>query len=698
MQFWRRYGCPGAALAFFLFTASACSDGGDSPPSEPPAQAGQSRISRVEITSRVSPAFGGTAFGQAGAYELLVGKAYGVADPASAKNEPVTDLGGAPRNAQGLVEYSMDIAILKPIDASKANGTLLYEVGNRGSKNLMAVFNGGSGNFTAADGGGAGVGLSRGYTMVWSGWQGDLVSSHNATGGGTMAAVVPQVKGPNGQTITGVVRDEFTLDGQTGSAIPAIPENATSFDAPLFYFPVEADPAKFKLTVRQRADDAPVELPSSQMAMVGPKTVRVQLAQGFDLGAIYDITYTARDPMAAGLSFVSVRDFISFLRHSAADDTGQANPLAVAGRPALSRTIAIGLSQSGRYQRDFIYLGFNSDERGRKVFDGMLPQGAGAKRGFFHQRFAEATRSPDVQHEHRGYPGAQFPFTYGTLTDPFLGKTDGILARCSANDSCPKIMHLDSDWEQWQQAASLVVTDPLGRAIELPAAVRAYYVAGAPHSNGAGIASGAPLTKGICEYPQNGVSWAPVLRALVVAMDDWLRSGTEPPASRYPATAAQGRLSIDALRNSFPVLPDYRFNSLYGKLQLIDFTQNPPVPIAPSAPYPIGVLRVNSDGNPYDGIVLPELAVPIATYSGRNTRGPRNAPGELCGTHGHAIAFAKTQADRSASGDPRPSLAERYGSDAEYRARLKTAADALVAQRFMLPADAANYANYALPR
>ncbi len=662
------------------------------------ASAGQSRIVRLEVTSRLSPAFGGRAFGTAGQYELLVGKAHGVADPTSQRNATVTDLDGAPRNAQGLVEYTTDFAILKPIDLTKASGTLVYEVGNRGRKALMATFYGGTTDFTTAAGAGQGVGLAQGHVLAWSGWQGDLTSSQTAAGGGTMAAQLPKATGINGQTITGTVRDEFTLDGQTGPAIPAIPADAKSFDAPLFYTPLQPDIAKFKLTVRRRADDATTTLPSSAMTFIPPKTVRVELPPGYDRGAIYDITYTAKDPTVAGLSFVSVRDFVSFLRNTAADQSGTANPLAAGGRSGVQRTISIGLSQSGRFQRDFIYLGFNIDEQGRTVFDGMLPQGAGAKRGFFHQRFAEATRSPDVQHEHRGYPGAQFPFTYGMTRDPFLEKTDGILARCTQTNSCPKVMHIDSDWEQWQQAASLVVTDPLGRKVALPPNVRAYYLAGAPHASGEGIATPTALDPTICLYPRNGLSWGPVLRALVFAMEDWIKSGTEPPATRYPADASEGRVTIDALRNAFPPIPGYSFNSMYGKLQLIDFTSDPPAPIAPSAPYPTSVLRVNADGNPFDGVVLPEVAVPIATYSGRNTRGPNNAPGELCGTHGSAIGLPRTAAERTSAGDSRLSIDERYATEADYRRSLREVANGLVTQRFMLPADAAAYDTYKLPR
>jgi hypothetical protein len=320
---------------------------------------GKSRIVRLDISSRVSPAFGGARFGDTGQYELLVGKAYGVADLSSTRNDAVTDLSGAPRNAQGLVEYSMDIAILKPIDMGRANGTLLYEISNRGNKSLMRTFYSGSGDFTTAEGAGKGVGLHQGLMMVWSGWQGDLTSSHTGTGSGTMAAVFPKAKGPDGSAITGTVWDQFIPDVRIGPTIRSGGEAGRSFDAPLSYPPLEPDVNKFKLTVRQRADDAPVTLPTSRMTWVSPNTVRVDQPSGYDFGAIYEVTYTAKDPVVHGLSFVSVRDLISFLRNSAMDESGNTNPLTVSRHSGVQRTIAIGLSQSGRFQRDFIYLGFN---------------------------------------------------------------------------------------------------------------------------------------------------------------------------------------------------------------------------------------------------------------------------------------------------------------------------------------------------
>jgi hypothetical protein len=665
-------------------------DGGDFPS----GKSHRSHLTRIEITAKVSPAFAGKSFGKIGQYELLIGKAYGEADPHSPRNAFVTDLADAPRNRAGLVEYSMDVAILKPIDMAKANGTLVYDVVNRGAKGLAPLRQlNGDGSFDKTTGvGPVGVGLEQGQVIVWSGWQADIDSSADATGLGLMAAKFPIATGAGGKPITGTVIDEFVLD-------TAIAPTATSFDATLSYTPAEADVTKLRLTVQQRADESPVTLPSSQMAFIGAKTVRVQRAAGYDLGAIYRITYTGKDPIVAGLSFVSVRDLISFLRHAAKDTAGNPNPLAVGHHSAIRTTIGAGFSQGGRFVRVFIYLDFNEDERGRRVFDGMIPVGGGAKLGFFHQRFAQPGRGADAQHDARGYPGAQFPFTYPTLTDPVTGKMDGVLARCSRSESCPKVMQLDSDSEQWQAQGSLVVTDTLGKPVQLPDTVRSYVAAGTPHLTPGGVASGTlPANAAMCENTGNPLSWAPLYRALILDLEAWLVAGTAPPDSRNPATEAEGRVSIETLAASYPKIPGYEFTRLYATLQLVDFSTDPWQTLLNPAPYPISFLRVNADGNAYDGVVLPEVAVPIATYSGRTTRKEGYAKGDLCPLlYGAAFPFAKTVAERTATGDPRPSIQERYASEADYRAKLKAVADQLVKQRLMLPVDAEVYNSFVLP-
>jgi hypothetical protein len=226
-------------------------------------------------------------------------------------------------------------------------------------------------------------------------------------------------------------------------------------------------------------------------------------------------------------------------------------------------------------------------------------------------------------------------------------------------------------------------------------------VASTPHASlppRAGVKTPGPLQKNICEQVMNPLTWAPVLRALVSDMNEWVKDGTAPPVSRYPASSAEGRVTIEALRNMFPPIPGYNFSLDYGKLQLMDFSKNPPQTISKFAPYAIQVMRVNGDGNVEDGVVLPEVAVPIATYSGRNTRAKGFAQGELCHTLGSSIPFAKTRAEREAKGDPRPSIEERYRDTDDYRAKLTTAAQKLVSERLLLPADAQAYLSFSLPQ
>ena len=650
--------------------------------------AGRSHISKIEITERVRPAFGGRSFGSVGQYELILGRAHGLADPLSPRNSGVVDLRLAPRNAQGLVEYSFDVAFLKPVDSVKGNGAAILEVTNRGRPILQTSLLRGNGDVRSEAGAGESSILEQGYTLVWTGWQADI-----APGPGVLTASFPIASEPRGP-VTAIVRDEIALDGSAGAQIAPVAADARAFEVTLYYPLADPSGPPPRVRVRQRADDAPTLLGGDRFEILGRDKLRIQRQPGFDLGALYEVEYTARDPKVMGLSFVSIRDLVSLLRQGA----GAIAPLQM---PRIERAIATGLSQSGRYLRDFIYQDFNLDESGRQVFEGVLPQGSGAKRGFFNQRFAQPGRAPDFQHEMRGYPGANFPFAYANQTDPVSGRAEGILTRCNASRSCPKIIHMDSDWEQWQQAGSLIVSDALGRPSPLPENVRAYLVTSTPHASLPPNAGVRPLTqppaRAICEQILNPLTWAPVLRASVANLNLWIRDGTLPPATRYPSGPAEGRVSIDALRNMNPVIPGYPFSMLYGKLQVVDFQQNPPRPVSAYAPYAVQLLRVNSDGNGVDGVVLPEVAVAVATYSGRNTRAAGYAQGELCHTLGSYIPFPRTEAERLATGDPRRSIAERYRDNADYQARLMQVAQQLVAEQLMLPADAESYRSYTLP-
>jgi hypothetical protein len=654
------------------------------------ADPGNSRIVQIDVVERISPAFNGRSFGNAGQYEWVRARAHAVADPASPRNAGVMDLGFAPRNAQGLVEYSFDVSFIKPVVPEKANGTTILEVTNRGRPILQTSLLRGNGDLKSDAGAGKVSILEQGATLVWTGWQSDI-----DPGPGVMTATYP-VATDNGKPITAVVRDEIALDGSSGAQIAPVAADATSFEARLYY-PLADVSAKPLARVRQRADDAPITLAADQLEVPGPNRVRVRMNSDMDRGALYEIEYRARDPKVMGLSFLSLRDLMSVLKQN----SEAARAVRASVGVAQARVgLATGLSQSGRYLRDFVYQDFNLDEHGQLAFDGVIPQGSGAERGFFNHRFAQPGRAPDFQHEMRGYPGADFPFAYAETRDPVSGKVEGLITRCTASKSCPKIIHLDSDWEQWQQAGSLIGTDWLGRAVGFPDNVRAYLVASTPHASLPPNAGIRPLTqpaRAICEQILNPLTWSAVLRASVANMDLWVRNGIEPPASRYPSGPEQGRVSIDTLRNAYPAIPGYPFSPSYGKLQVVDFKTNPPSAVSSFAPYAVMFPRLNADGNGVDGVVLPEIAVPVATYSGRNTRAAGFARGELCHTLGSYMPFARTTAERKANGDPRLSIEERYRDESDYRTRLMTQARKLVAERLMLEADAESYASAVLP-
>ncbi|MBI5607039.1 MAG: hypothetical protein HY879_27225 [Deltaproteobacteria bacterium] len=650
----------------------------------------QSRITRIEISNKISPAFGGTSFGSVGRYEFLVGKVYGVANPRSSRNKGIIDLDKAPRNDQGMVEYSADIAILKPIDVPKGNGQLLYDVLNRGRKFSLVMLLG-TANFAQpvpAQPTGDTTLLEQGFTWVWSGWQSDFPSTANAVGGGAMAAVFP-IATENGKALVGTSHEEIRLDG-SALGVAAVAPSALTFQWKLTYPSMTLDSSKIALYYRKLAASEPMKLDASSIVrFIDERTIEIKRPNGTDLGAIFNLYYPATQPIVMGLAFVSVRDVISFLRYAAVDESGKQNPLFVAGKSSVKRAIATGASQSGRFLRDYVYQDFNIDEKGRRIFDGVVPTIAGAKRAFINYRFAQPNVSPQWQHDYWGFPGAQFPFTYATLFDPISGKTDGLLKRCSESKSCPKIMQVDTESETWGSYNSLVVTDTTGKPLVLPKNVRAYLIASLAH------VPGNPTMRAFCQQLLNPLSLAAPWRALLADMGQWVGQGIEPPTSRYPSRPSDGRVSVDQLAAMFPRIPGAPFNWAVSKPYPVDYSRVPwPVP---AAFYPVSVTRVNADGNGMDGVVMPQVAVPIATYSGRNTRAEGFAQDDLCSIQGSYIPFAKTKAERITNNDPRPSLEERYTDNVVYQTKLKAMADKLVAERLLLPSDAASIVKNTLP-
>ena len=614
------------------------------------------QVTRFEVMEDV-PAFAGRIFGEAGAYRRITARATIALDPADPRNAVIADLDRAPRNANGRVEATADVVILRPADLARASGTLLLDVPNRGTKLAPVLFDDspqpGANNAEAAGDAGIGFLHGRGTVLVWVGWQADIPSRP-----GQLALAAPTLRG-----VTGPVREEVVFDHTRN------PGSATlAYDI--------ADPASLRVTVRQVWSDPRVEPPGLSIRALDARRVEItRPASGFDAGALYEITYTARDPIVLGLGFAATRDVVSFLRH----EGGAANPLAPNGTPAIRRAIGFGISQSGRFLRDFLHLGMNEDTSGRIVFEGLMPHVAGARRMATNLRFGLPGRN--ARHpQDPAWPADDFPFTYAVMEDHLSGRRDGLLRRCIASGTCPKVMQTDSEHEWWASRASLLVTDTRGHHIDLPQNVRAYMLAGTTHDE----PPGRPTRRiEAAALPTNPLHNGPPMRALLAAMEAWVAEGVEPPSSRVPMRT-HGTLVPAAV--AMPVtIPGLPYAAMHTPAAHSDQGMFPPREIGR---YPVFVPRADGDGMAIAGIRAPAIAAPRATYTGWNPRAEGFGPAVLFPLQGAAIPFAPTREARLAAGDPRPSLAERYADDAAYVAAVRAAAAELVAERLLLPADA----------
>lgn len=611
------------------------------------------KVTKFEVVRTESPAFEGRSFGNVGTYDRIIGRATIAVVPGDAYNGVIADIDRAPRNAQGMVEATTDVEILRPTNAANGNRALFYDVVNRGGKRLLAYFNDapGGNNPEKTTDAGTGFLMNRGYTVVWSGWQGDT-----PPGGGRVTLSVPTVAG-----ITGLAREEFIFDDKE------------TMTGELSYPAAELDPTHAKLTVRQKEGDARQTPSGLSFKFDGPNKITITRPAGFDGGAIYEFVYTAKDPKVMGMGLATTRDLISFLRH----DTTETNVLA--GR--IDRAMAFGASQSGRYLHDFLYYGFNADESGRTVFEGLMPHLAGGKKTYTNFRFSQPGRSA-YQHADTLYPGAEFPFTYPVTKDALTGKSDGMLARCSASNTCPKIMKTDTELEFYQGRAGLVPIDTTGNALTMPENVRMFLLSNLQHA--APFNAKSAMTA-MCTYPSNPLYAGPALRALAVALDAWIAKGTVPPASRYPSRTEGTLVEPSQTAVGYPKIPGVSYPAHINQASLLDESVMPPVRVKA---YPAFVPKTDADGRDIAGIHLPTLEAPIATHMGWNLRKAGFGEGELCDNTGAMLPFAKTKEERIASGDPRLSLAERYPQPGDHKAAVERAAKNLVEDRLLLEEDA----------
>jgi len=646
------------------------------------APGAQARLTRITIDS-VSPAFGGAAFGSVGTYERVVGTAQGELDPAAPGNAVIVDLALAPRNAHGNVEYAFNFYILKPTDLARGNDKVMYEPPNRGRKLFNGFARMGAGNDPASVADFAdGFLMPQGYTMVWSGWD---ASAGTSSAGFNSVITLPVARNADGSTITGPSFEYLVSAGA-----------ASSFA--ITYAPASLDTAQATLTHRVHLDDPPVAIPAGgwTYSADGKSISLLPAGTKFVPNDIYELSYTAKDPTVNGIGFAAIRDFNAFLRNAAADGAGTANPLAGHVRRIYTYT----LSQPARLLNDFTHLGFNEDESGRKVFDGML-QWIGAGDGInLNLRFSQPGRTERNRQDHLFAEGV-FPFANVEQHDPVTGKTDSRFRRCLASNTCPLTMEIYSANEYWVKAASLLHTSPDGKR-DLPDApfARNYFISGHQH----GVGNGA--SKGVCQQLGNPLDSAPIQRALWMDLDQWVEAHAMPPASAVPTFRDGTLVPPDQASVGFPGIPGVTYTGLKTTRYRYDYGPrfdqgimdiDPPVHSAPyednpaNGPiYPSFVPKTDSDGNDIAGIRLPAVSAPTATYTGWSLRaGPQANDG--CEASGQMIPFAKTATERLASGDPRPSIEERYPTHAAYVNAVGRAVDGLVARRLLLDDDAAAY-------
>jgi hypothetical protein len=610
----------------------------------------------------------GKAFGAAGPYEKLVGYVHFELDPDLPQNRGVVDLALAPRNSRGKVEARADFYLLKPVDPRRGNGRLFYEAGNRGSKRILVTFQGATASPDPATAPefGNGVLMAQGFTLAWMGWQWDVPD-------GRMRMDMP-IPTDNGRAITGVVRGNFIPS--TRSRTERLADRGHKA-----YPVVDPSSREHFMTVRDRRLDPPTLVSREKWRFVDQESVT--LDGGFEPGRIYDVVYRASSPRVIGIGLAGTRDFVSFLKHA----EGDRNPAA-----GLRWAIGWGVSQTGRFLRHFLYQGFNEDERGRKVFDGVFDQVGGAGRGSFNHRFGQASRDA-LHHYNILYPVDMFPFSDAPAADPETGQTDSLLARAEASGTTPKVFHLLTNSEYFNRAGSLVHTAPDGaRDAELPPSTRVYMVASAPHIVAAFPPKLDPGGDPPGQAPGNPLDYSAVIRALFRALDRWVVEDAAPPPSRYPRLADGTLTPADRAgwpaipRVTMPVdpMPAYRLD--FGPEWARGLVANDPPKIG--KPFPVLVPAVDRDGNDRAGIRLPEIEAPLATQKGWNFRLPAaGAPDRLAGEIGSYFAFARTREEREAGGDARLSIAERYRDRFDYIGRITEAALALIADGYLLAED-----------
>jgi len=635
------------------------------------ALVGEARAELVKLEVKsTEPAFSDRTFGTVGAYELVRAVAHYSVDPAQPVNAGLVNIQKAPRDEQGRVAFDADVLILKPTDMAKGNGRMLYEMVNRGRPLSIGLLNrvapgAGRGSFGAAPEAGDGFLMDAGFTIVMSGWQAEYPLKDAPPMSVALGSRLPRPSSstalsarlPTAVDVSSMTREQFFDVGAGRTFIGYLT------------YPAADVSEKGTLTMRERDADPAVSPASLAWRYLDPWRIEVTKPAGTSAGALFELVYRAKDPVVYGLGLASMRDLVSYLRYSDAE----ANPL----RSAIKKVIGLGASQTGRTLKELVSE-FNEDESGRIVLDGANIVISGAGRNSVNSAFARPGLK-DAQHTSWGLRGDEFPFSYPVTRDDLSGRTDGVIRRCSATRTCPRIIHIDSENELWH-GGTLTYVDTSGRDLTMPENVRVFVFAGTEHTS----TPRAGMSPPFCAAPAPAmIDWSVFARALFTALDRWVTNDEAPPASRYP-TVARGELVAKSAYH-FPTLSEATYVGAFSAKHYYDFSREPPKRIGS---YPLLVPQADADGLMIGGIRHPFVSVPLATNAGWNVRKPGFGEGDLCMATGLHVPFAATRQERMERKDPRLSIEERYESRDAYVQAVKQAAQALVKDRLLLPADA----------
>lgn len=640
-------------------------------------------VAQLEITRRSPFAYD---------YERIDGRMHFAVDPLHAANQRIVDLDKAPRDAQGKVRFWADFLLLQPKDAEKGNRRLLYYVVNRGQRVGVPVnrFAARLATLPPTDDIDPGDGylMRHGWSVAMVGWQWDIERQP-----GLMGLEAPQALGPDGRPIQGKVSVAFQPNEPHASKLlshwPLHPPPGRQPYAHQPYNAADVNEPGAILVSRTSRGGSPTVIARDKWRFAREESGQpitddayVWLDGGFQPGVWYEVTYTTRVCPVVGTGLLATRDSVAWLRH----ETSAENP--AAGR--VDYTFATGRSQCGRFLRQFVYEGLNLDEQGRRVFDGLNPHVAGARRGEFNQRYGQPSETNPLG------LGSLFPFAADNTTDPVTGQTDGLLTRQRASGGVPKIIETNTSSEYWRVDCSLIHTDPSGtRDLEPPAEQRIYMIAGHQHGSGVAVLGDRTPIGARGANTFNMVDGTTAIRAFLVNLDRWVTEGVEPPPSQFPRLADGTAVTREAALASLSRIPGMVVlnDQTLPSVRRLDLGPDAANGVARSPaetgePYPSYVSAVDADGNETAGIRLPDVSVPIGTHTGWVSRHPdTGGPGQVLDMMGITLPFAATAAERAASGDSRPSVAERYPDRDTYMARARAAAQHLVDERHLLPED-----------